>query len=117
MFSVILYMLRQTVDNRAPLLLFPYFSPLTVTFPKLAFTSRPLYPWTLWKILLSSVNGVEPGFDLCSLYQLLRISGVLLDRQCSLVNVLLFSKSWVFLFVPSNYRSVELDQVRPIYEK
>jgi len=27
MFSVILYMLRQTVDNRAPLLLFPSFSP------------------------------------------------------------------------------------------
>jgi hypothetical protein len=37
MFSVILYMLRQTVGNRAPPLLFPSFSPLTVTFPRLCY--------------------------------------------------------------------------------
>jgi hypothetical protein len=43
MFSVILYMLRQTVEDRAPLLLFPSFSPLTVTFPKLSVILRPLY--------------------------------------------------------------------------
>jgi hypothetical protein len=43
MFSVILRMLRQTVDNRAPRLPFPSFSPLTVTFPKLAVILRPLY--------------------------------------------------------------------------
>jgi hypothetical protein len=43
MFSVILYMLRQTVDNRAPPLLFPSFFPLTVTFPKLAVILLPLY--------------------------------------------------------------------------
>jgi hypothetical protein len=43
MSSVIIYMLRQTVDNRAPPLLFPTFSPLTVTFPKLSVILRPLY--------------------------------------------------------------------------
>jgi hypothetical protein len=43
MFSVILYMLRQTVDNRAPTLPCPSFSPLTVTFPKLSVTLRRLY--------------------------------------------------------------------------
>jgi hypothetical protein len=42
MFSVILYMLRQTVGHRAPLLLFP-FSPLTVSFPKLSVILPPLY--------------------------------------------------------------------------
>jgi hypothetical protein len=46
MFSVILYMLRQTVDNRAPPLPFPSFSPLTVTFPKLSVILRTLY-WVL----------------------------------------------------------------------
>jgi hypothetical protein len=43
MFSVILYMLRQTVGHHAPPLLFPSFPPLTVTFPKLAVILRPLY--------------------------------------------------------------------------
>jgi hypothetical protein len=43
MFSVILNMLRQTVDNLAYLLLFPSFSPLIVTFPKLSVILRPLY--------------------------------------------------------------------------
>jgi hypothetical protein len=43
MFSVILYMLRHTVDNRARLLLFPSFSPLTVTFPKLSVIFHSLY--------------------------------------------------------------------------
>jgi hypothetical protein len=43
MFSVILYMLRQTVGHRALPLLFPYFSPLTVTFPKLSVILCPLY--------------------------------------------------------------------------
>jgi hypothetical protein len=43
MFSVILYMLRQTVGHRAPPLPVPSFSPLTVTFPKLAVILRPLY--------------------------------------------------------------------------
>jgi hypothetical protein len=37
------FCLRQTVGHRAPLLLFPYFSPLTVTFPKLSVIWRPLY--------------------------------------------------------------------------
>jgi hypothetical protein len=41
-FSVILYMLRQAVCHRAPLLLFPSLSPLTVTFPKLLVILRPL---------------------------------------------------------------------------
>jgi hypothetical protein len=40
MFSVILYMLRQTVGNHATLL---PFSPITVTFPKLSVILRPLY--------------------------------------------------------------------------
>jgi hypothetical protein len=35
-------MLRQTVGHRAPPLPFPSFSPLTVTFPKLAVILRPL---------------------------------------------------------------------------
>jgi hypothetical protein len=43
MFSVIPYMLRQTLNNRAPLLLFPSFSPLTLTFPNLSVILRPLY--------------------------------------------------------------------------
>jgi hypothetical protein len=33
----------QNVDHRAALLLFPYFFPLTVTFPKLSVILRPLY--------------------------------------------------------------------------
>jgi hypothetical protein len=36
-------MLRQTVDNRAPTLLFPSFFPLTVTFPKLSVVFHSLY--------------------------------------------------------------------------
>jgi hypothetical protein len=40
MFSVILYMLRQTVGYRAPPLPFPYFSPLTVMFRKLSVILR-----------------------------------------------------------------------------
>jgi hypothetical protein len=43
MFSVILYMLRQTLRRRDSPLLFPAFSPLTVTFLKLAVILRPLY--------------------------------------------------------------------------
>jgi hypothetical protein len=43
MCSVILFMLGQTVDNRVPLLLFTYFSPLTVTLPNLSVFLRPLY--------------------------------------------------------------------------
>jgi hypothetical protein len=43
MFSVILYMLRQTVDSRSPLALSIFFPPLTVTFPKLSVILRPLY--------------------------------------------------------------------------
>jgi hypothetical protein len=39
--QIILYMLRQ-VGQRAPPLLFPSFSPLTVTFPKLSVILRPL---------------------------------------------------------------------------
>jgi hypothetical protein len=52
MFSVILYMLRQTVDNRAPLLLFPSFSPLTVTFPKLSVILRPLYMFRPKRVII-----------------------------------------------------------------
>jgi hypothetical protein len=36
----------QTVDNRAPPLLFASFSPLTVTFPKLSVILRPLYQFS-----------------------------------------------------------------------
>jgi hypothetical protein len=43
MFSVILYMLRQTLRRRASPLPFPSLSPLTVTFPKLAVVLLPLY--------------------------------------------------------------------------
>jgi hypothetical protein len=43
MFSVILYMLRQTLRHLASPLPFPSFSPLTVTFPKLAVILRPQY--------------------------------------------------------------------------
>jgi hypothetical protein len=51
MFSVILYMLRQTVDSRAPLLLFPSFSPLTMTFPKLSVILRPVYIYSLHEVI------------------------------------------------------------------
>jgi hypothetical protein len=55
MLSVILYMLRQTADNRVPLLLFPSFSPLTVTFPKLSVILRPLYDrW--WQQFIETVS-------------------------------------------------------------
>jgi hypothetical protein len=43
MFSVIIYMPRQTVDNRAPPCPFHPFSLLTVTFPKLSVIERPLH--------------------------------------------------------------------------
>jgi hypothetical protein len=43
MFSVILYMLRQTVGHRTPPCPFHLFSSLTVTFPKLSVILRPLY--------------------------------------------------------------------------
>jgi hypothetical protein len=54
MFSVILYMLRETVDHLAPLLLFPSFPPCTVTFPKLLVILRPLY-FTSMKLLKSTL--------------------------------------------------------------
>jgi hypothetical protein len=53
MFSVILYMLRQTVGRRASPLPFPSFSPLTVTFPKLGVILRLLY---------CSSHGLPPSF-------------------------------------------------------
>jgi hypothetical protein len=43
-------MLRQTVGHRAPPLLFPSFSPLTVTFPNLAVILRPQDNGLEWKI-------------------------------------------------------------------
>jgi hypothetical protein len=43
MFSVILYMLRQTLRHLASPLPYQSFSPLTVTFPKLAVILRPQY--------------------------------------------------------------------------
>jgi hypothetical protein len=51
MFSVILYKLRQTVGNRAPPLLFPSFSSLTLTFPKLSVILRPLCRIFLWQLV------------------------------------------------------------------
>jgi uncharacterized membrane protein YhaH (DUF805 family) len=57
MFSVILYMLRQTL--RFPLAL-SVFSPLTVTSPKLAVISRPLHAAGLYKntALCTSLSGL-----------------------------------------------------------
>jgi hypothetical protein len=50
-------MLRQTVDNRAPFLLFPSFSPLTVTFPELSVIFHPLC--NEWRIRLPTSDSQE----------------------------------------------------------
>jgi hypothetical protein len=61
-------MLTLTVGHRAPPLLFPYFSPLTVTFPKLSVILRPLYCFS------NRVEGTSYRYCLLSPLTVLQLS-------------------------------------------
>jgi hypothetical protein len=90
MFSYTIH--AQTDDNRAPLLLFPSFSPLTVTFPKLSAILRPVYVTASWRsvvclktLLVRVPSSVEKTID--EMYRIIRI--VILRRIKSKSTLLL----------------------------